>query len=151
VSGAFSRSKPARRCARRIRLLATRSGIVASRSFTCYLSSVANDAATPRDLLAERIRRLEKQIADSDRHLGETSQRLSRVTEQVDALVDLVGRLGRVVDVQGTTLHGGEDHLEHKVAAMEGQMSSLADGLSSVVGRLEGLHGEIAEVLRKVR
>jgi hypothetical protein len=104
-----------------------------------------------RDLLAERIRRLESQLAETNRRLGDTNLRLDQSSTQIQTLVDLVGRLGRVVDVQGTALVGDEDQLERKVAAIEAQMSALAGGLSTVIAKLEGLNAQIVSALDKLR
>jgi len=104
----------------------------------------------PRDLLAERIRRLESQLAETNRRLGDTGQRLEHSSAQIETLVDLVGRLGRVVDVQGTALGGDEDQLERKVAAIEAQMAALANGLSAVIAKLEGLNAQLGAALGKL-
>ena len=111
---------------------------------------MANEPET-RDLLAERIRRLEKQVAESNQRLVETGQKLDRAALQLDTLVDLVGRLGRVVDVQGETLHDDENQLEEKVGAIELRISDLTSGLRAVMSRLEAIGAEITTSLVKLR
>lgn len=91
----------------------------------------------PRDLLAERIRRLEARIADLGAAIDGTRSQVERATVHLDALVDLVGRLGRVVDVQGSALHVEEDRLARRVDGVQGRVESLADGLADAVSRLE--------------
>jgi len=80
-----------------------------------------------------------------------TGAQLGRAAGQLDSLVDLVGRLGRVVDVQGTALHGDESQLERKVGSIEDRVRGLADTLGNVVERLEGMSGVIADALAKPR
>ena len=69
--------------------------------------------------------------------------------DALTALVDLVGRLGRVVDVQGSALHGEEAHLARRVDSVQGRVESLADGLADAVTRLESalrtLEGPVRE------
>lgn len=98
---------------------------------------MTSDATEPRDLLAERIRRLEARIAAMGDEVTATRGEVARATAHLDTLVDLVGRLGRVVDVQGSTLHGEEEQLERKVEGVRSRVESLADGLAAAVERLE--------------
>jgi hypothetical protein len=107
--------------------------------------------AEPRDLLAERIRRLERRIDEMSGEVAATGAQLGRAATQLDSLVDLVGRLSRVVDVQGSTLHGDESQLERKVGSIEDRVRGLAETLVDVVGRLEGMSGAIADALAKSR
>lgn len=101
----------------------------------------------PRDLLAERIRRLERRIDEMAGEVAATGAQLGRAATQLDSLVDIVGRLSRVVDVQGSTLHGDETQLERKVGSIEDRVRGLADTLTQVVDRLEGMSGAIASAL----
>ena len=101
----------------------------------------------PRDLLAERIRRLERRIDEMSGEVAATGAQLGRAATQLDSLVDIVGRLSRVVDVQGTALHGDETQLERKVGSIEDRVRGLADTLTQVVERLEGMSGAIADAL----
>ena len=101
----------------------------------------------PRDLLAERIRRLERRIDEMSGEVAATGALLGRAATQLDSLVDIVGRLSRVVDVQGSTLHGDETQLERKVGSIEDRVRGLADTLTQVVERLEGMSGAIADAL----
>lgn len=105
------------------------------------------DTSEPRDLLAERIRRLERRIDEMSGEVAATGAQLGRAASQLDSLVDLVGRLSRVVDVQGTVLHVDESQLERKVGSIEDRVRGLADTLTDVVGRLEGMSGVIADAL----
>lgn len=105
----------------------------------------------PRDLLAERIRRLERRIDEMAGEVAATGAQLGRAATQLDSLVDLVGRLGRVVDVQGTSLHGDESQLERKVGSIEDRVRGLAENLSDVIARLEGMSGTIAKALGQRR
>ncbi|MFM7143223.1 MAG: hypothetical protein ACKO2K_15055 [Alphaproteobacteria bacterium] len=91
----------------------------------------------PRDLLAERIRRLEARIGELGDSIDRTRAQVERATVHLDTLVDLVGRLGRVVDVQGSALHVEEDRLARRVDGVQGRVESLADGLADAVSRLE--------------
>jgi len=106
-------------------------------------------ASEPRDLLAERIRRLERRIDEMSGEVAATGAQLGRAATQLDSLVDIVGRLSRVVDVQGTTLHGDETQLERKVGSIEDRVRDLADTLTQVVERLEGMRGAIADALAR--
>ena len=106
-------------------------------------------ASEPRDLLAERIRRLERRIDEMSGEVAATGAQLVRAATQLDSLVDIVGRLSRVVDVQGTTLHGDETQLERKVGSIEDRVRDLADTLTQVVERLEGMRGAIADALAR--
>ena len=99
--------------------------------------AMADAKEEPRDLLAERIRRLEARIADLGAAIDGTRSQVERATVHLDALVDLVGRLGRVVDVQGSALHVEEDRLARRVDGVQGRVESLADGLADAVSRLE--------------
>ena len=92
-----------------------------------------------RDLLAERLLRLERRIGDLGDQIGATASHVERASQQLDALVGLVGRLSHVVDVQGESLQGDEDQLEAKLSAMENQVGELADHLRRVASRLESL------------
>lgn len=109
------------------------------------------DPSEPRDLLAERIRRLERRIDEMSGEVAATGAQLGRAATQLDSLVDLVGRLSRVVDVQGTVLHVDETQLERKVGSIEDRVRGLADTLTDVVERLEGMSGAIAEALAPQR
>jgi hypothetical protein len=109
---------------------------------------MASDAE-PRDLLAERIRRLEGRIADLSDELIATRGQMQRAGTQLDTLVDLVGRLSRVVDVQGTTLHGDENALGRKVDSVEERVGELAGGLSAVIRQLEAIRAEIERAVRR--
>ncbi|HEY8516539.1 MAG TPA: hypothetical protein VIS07_13590 [Candidatus Binatia bacterium] len=104
-------------------------------------------AEEPRDLLAERIRRLERRIEELAADLTSTATQISRTSANVDSLVDLVGRLGRVVDVQGTVLSGEESELERKVDAVQESVRELASGLAEVVERLERIGGALTTAL----
>jgi hypothetical protein len=97
----------------------------------------------PRDLLAERIRRLEARIGELGSELHATRSQLERATTHLDALVDLVGRLGRIVDVQGDALSGDEGLLERKVDSLGRRVDGLADRLGDAVSRLEVVVGSI--------
>jgi hypothetical protein len=108
-------------------------------------------ADEPRDLLAERIRRLERRIDEMAGELAATRVQVAHASGHLDTLVDLVGRLGRVVDVQGTALSGDESALERKVGSIEDSVSGLASGLAEVVVRLERLAGEIEAALGRPR
>jgi hypothetical protein len=101
----------------------------------------------PRDLLAARIRRLEARIEQLSGQMLASDEQLGRATGQLDTLVDLVGRLGRVVDVQGSAIHGEEVQLERKVGSIEDRVRGLAERLTEVVERLERMSGVIAEAL----
>ena len=101
------------------------------------------DTDQPRDLLAERIRRLEARIAELGDQVSSTRVEVERATRHLDALVDLVGRLGRVVDVQGSALHVDENQLERKVDSIDGRVAQLADGLADVTTRLRGIANEL--------
>ena len=90
-----------------------------------------------RDLLAERIRRLETRISELGNQVASTGENVQRALRQLDALVSLIGRLGRVVDVQGRILQGDEDQLERKVGEVERRMLELAGGLTAVRSRLD--------------
>jgi ABC-type transporter Mla subunit MlaD len=107
--------------------------------------------AEPRDLLAERIRRLERRIDEMAGEVAATGAQLGRAATQLDSLVDIVGRLSRVVDVQGATLHGDETQLERKVGSIEDRVRGLADTLTQVVERLEGMSGALATALGERR
>ena len=80
-----------------------------------------------------------------------TGAQLGRAATQLDSLVDLVGRLGRVVDVQGTALHGDESQLERKVGSIEDRVRGLAGTLENVIERLEGMSGAISDALGQRR
>lgn len=101
----------------------------------------------PRDLLAARIRRLEARIEELAGQVTTTGEELGRATAHLDALVDLVGRLGRVVDVQGTAIHGEEAQLERKVGTIEERVGALTNRLAEVVGSLERIGEQLAKVL----
>src|SRR5215831_10154107 len=113
-----------------------------------YRKGMASDAE-PRDLLAERIRRLEGRIADLSDELIATRGQMQRAGTQLDTLVDLVGRLSRVVDVQGTTLHGDENALGRKVDSVEERVGELAGGLSAVIRQLEAIRAEIERAVKR--
>ena len=51
----------------------------------------------PRDLLAERIRRLEARIGALGEELSSTRSQVERATSHLDTLVDLVERLEAIV------------------------------------------------------
>jgi hypothetical protein len=82
---------------------------------------------------------------------GRRGRRDRRAATQLDSLVDIVGRLSRVVDVQGATLHGDETQLERKVGSIEDRVRGLADTLTQVVERLEGMSGALATALGERR
>ncbi|HZR84133.1 MAG TPA: hypothetical protein VFD92_23755 [Candidatus Binatia bacterium] len=106
-------------------------------------------SAETRDLLAERIRRLEARVGEMSDAVAAAQGEIARATGQLDALVDLVGRLSRVVDVQGDSLQGDESALERKVGSLESRVATLVDGLGAVVHRLEGLGARIADALER--
>lgn len=101
------------------------------------IESMSGAKEEPRDLLAERIRRLEARIGELGDAIDRTRTQVERATGHLDTLVDLVGRLGRVVDVQGSALHVEEDRLARRVDGVQGRVESLADGLADAVSRLE--------------
>lgn len=103
----------------------------------------------PRDLLAERIRRLERRIEEMAGEITATSEQVGRAAAHLDGLVDLVGRLGRVVDVQGSTLSGEESQLERKVGSIEDRVRALAGGLEEALGRLERIGTRLEEALSR--
>lgn len=103
----------------------------------------------PRDLLAERIRRLEARVAEMSDALAATGGQVAKATSHLDALVDLVGRLSRVVDAQGTSLSGEETALERKVGSIEGRVTDLVGGLAAVVGELGALGARIERLLER--
>jgi hypothetical protein len=109
------------------------------------------DPSEPRDLLAERIRRLERRIDEMSGEVAATGAQLGRAAGQLDSLVDLVGRLGRVVDVQGTSLHGDESQLERKVGSIEDRVRRLAGSLEDVLERLESMSGALTVALGERR
>jgi hypothetical protein len=125
-----------------------RLGFVAAPLYRCL---PVGDPSEPRDLLAERIRRLERRIDEMAGEVAATGAQLGRAATQLDSLVDLVGRLGRVVDVQGTALHGDESQLERKVGSIDDRVRGLADNLTDVIERLEGMSGVIATALGQRR
>ena len=96
----------------------------------------------PRDLLAERIRRLESRISELGDRIGTTGDHVDRAGQQLDALIGIVGRLGRVVDVQGDSLADDENHLEQKVGALEMRLSELARGVLALAAQMEALDPE---------
>lgn len=106
---------------------------------------MAADGAEPRDLLAERIRRLETRIAEMGEQVSAARGEVARATAHLDTLVDLVGRLGRIVDVQGSALHGEEALLERRVEGVSDRVESLAEGLAAAVERLEATVRTLAE------
>ncbi len=87
-----------------------------------------SERPAPRDLLAERLRRLEGGVSALTREVAGTRARLSDATQRLDRLIDLVGRLGRVVDVQGSTLLGDENDLEQRVDALAERLSRVEEG-----------------------
>lgn len=105
----------------------------------------------PRDLLAERIRRLEARIAELGGQVSTTQAEVERASQHLDTLVDLVGRLGRVVDAQGSTLYGEEHQLERKVDSIDGRVAHLADGLSELAARLRGITTQLTATPRSPR
>jgi hypothetical protein len=93
----------------------------------------------PRDLLAERIRRLEARITELGDRIGRTGDHVDRAGQQLEALIGIVGRLGRVVDVQGDSLADDESHLERKVGVLETRLTELSRGVLALAARLENL------------
>ena len=91
----------------------------------------------PRDLLAERIQRLEKQISELSDQVGSTAKNVERAGKQLDAIIGLVGRLSLVVDVQGDSLQGDDDQREQKIGRMERRVQDLSRGLRSIASRLD--------------
>ena len=97
------------------------------------------DERAPRDLLAERLRRLEKAVAAVAEQVAETTTKLDAATDTLATLVDLVGRLGHVVDAQGTTLHVDEGELASRVGGVERDVSQLSRELGALLARFETL------------
>ena len=92
-----------------------------------------------RDILAERLLRLERRIGDLGDQIGATANHVARATEQLDALVGLVGRLSHVVDVQGESLLGDEDELGEKIKEVESRVGDLTQNVRTIVSRLDSL------------
>ena len=84
-----------------------------------------SDPASPRDLLAERIRRLDQALVEITERVGGIAARVERACAQLDELVTLVGRLSRVVDAQGSTLVVDESELAERVARVEARLDAL--------------------------
>ena len=103
----------------------------------------------PRDLLAERIRRLEAGLADLTEEIVGTRAQVRHAAAHLDTLVDLVGRLSRVVDVQGSSIPVEESDLEKKVGSIEGRVEELVAVLATVVDRLEAIGSRLGDVPRR--
>jgi hypothetical protein len=144
-----SRPAPRRSALGRFARDAGRSSFAPFRHAPRQLPCDAVATEEPRDLLAERIRRLEARVAQMSDSLAEAQGEIRRASGRLDTLVDLVGRLSRVVDVQGDSLSGEESALERKVGTIEGRVSGLVDGLGSVVERLEALSSRIEQALER--
>lgn len=97
------------------------------------------EGAQTRDLLAERIRRLEQRVGELGERVGATGEHVEHATRQLDALIGLVGRLSRIIDVQGDNLQGEEGQLERKVDLMDDRVADLARDLHAIATRLDGL------------
>ena len=106
-----------------------------------------SDPPEPRDLLAERLRRLEARVAEIGATLTHANDDLGKAVERLDSLVDLVGRLGRVIDVQGTALHGDETQLERKVGVVAERVELLGGHLADVLGHLERIRQRLDRAL----
>jgi len=105
------------------------------------------DPPEPRDLLAERLRRLEARVAEMGTTLAHANDDLAKAIGRLDSLVDLVGRLGRVIDVQGTALHGDETRLERKVGVVAERVAVLGDDLVAVLGHLDRIRQRLDRAL----
>jgi hypothetical protein len=79
--------------------------------------------------------------------LAKTSEDLARAVGRLDSLVDLVGRLGRVIDAQGTSLHGDETALERRVGQVAERVDVLGGDLAEVLGRLESIRERLDRAL----
>jgi uncharacterized coiled-coil protein SlyX len=110
-----------------------------------------SDPPEPRDLLAERLRRLEARVAEMGATLTHANDDLAKAVERLDSLVDLVGRLGRVIDVQGTALHGDETQLERKVGMVAERVEVLGDNLAEVLSHLDRIRQRLDRVLGEDR
>jgi len=73
---------------------------------------MATNSKTPRDLLAERIRRLEKQGAETNKRLDETNSRL-------DQVVSILGSIANTLAGQGRELERHSLLLEHHSQLLE--------------------------------
>ena len=93
----------------------------------------------PRDLLAERIRRLEGRITELGDRIGSTGDHVDRAGQLLEALIGIVGRLGRVVDVQGDSLADDESQLERKVGVLETRLAELSRCVLALAARMESL------------
>lgn len=60
--------------------------------------SMAANGKRPRDLLAERINRLEKQGAETNRRLDETNQRLERVEAILGSIANILAGQGKELE-----------------------------------------------------
>ncbi len=59
------------------------------------LPIVATNGKRPRDLLVERINRLEKQGAETNKRLDETNKRLDETNSRLDQVVAILGGIAR--------------------------------------------------------
>src|SRR5215475_5254631 len=73
---------------------------------------MATNGKRPRDLLAERINRLEKQGAETNRRLDETNQRLERVEAILGSIANILAGQGKELESHSQLLQALTERLD---------------------------------------
>lgn len=111
---------------------------------------MATNGKRPRDLLAERINRLEKQGAETNKRLGETNSRLDETNKRLDQVVEILGSIANTLVGQGRELERHSQILERHsqlLQALTERLDRFADMV--IIGRTRDTE-RVGELERRV-
>jgi chromosome segregation ATPase len=111
---------------------------------------MATNGKRPRDLLAERINRLEKQGAETNRRLDETNQRLERVEAILGSIANILAGQGRELERHSQLLERHSQILEQHTKLLQTlteRLDRFADAV--IIGRTRDTE-RVGELERRV-
>ncbi len=118
---------------------------------------MATNNKTPRDLLAERIRRLEKQGAETNKRLDQTNSRLDQTNSRLDQVVSILGSIANSLAGQGRELERHSQLLERHsqlLQTLTERLDRFADmviiGRTRDTERVEELEQRVGALERQV-
>ena len=111
---------------------------------------MATNGKRPRDLLAERINRLEKQGGETNKRLDETNKRLDQVVTILGSIANTLAGQGRELERHGQLLERHNQLLERHgqlLQALTERLDRFADMV--VIGRTRDTE-RVGELERRV-
>jgi len=104
---------------------------------------MATNGKKPRDLLAERTLRLEKQGAETNKRLDDTNKQLIETNKRLDQAVALLGSIANILAGQGKEL----ERLSHLVQTFTDRFDRFSDAV--IIGRTHDTE-RVGELERRI-